>query len=110
MTDKTTTDLPLLQETAVMQRFLDSPDGATFTELFRIFSPRLVAFFRARGSSLIAEDQPGYRAEREGIPGGPLFRAVLHSRGVHRVASQGGRQTRCKEAQAQREMRLVFTP
>jgi len=39
-----------------MQRFLDSPDEATFTELFRVFSPRLVAFFRARSSSLIAED------------------------------------------------------
>lgn len=39
-----------------MQRFLDSPDEATFADLFRIFSPRLVAFFRARGSAIIAED------------------------------------------------------
>ena len=39
-----------------MQRFLDSPDEATFADLFRLFSPKLVAFFRARGSALIAED------------------------------------------------------
>lgn len=41
---------------AVMQRFLDAPDEATFADLFRVFSPKLVAFFRARGSALIAED------------------------------------------------------
>lgn len=39
-----------------MQRFLHSPDEATFTDLFRIFSPQLVAFFMARGSAHIAED------------------------------------------------------
>jgi RNA polymerase sigma-70 factor, ECF subfamily len=39
-----------------MQRFLHSPDEATFTDLFRIFFPKLVAFFMARGSALIAED------------------------------------------------------
>ena len=39
-----------------MKSFLHTPDEATFTELFRIFSPRLVTFFRARGSALIAED------------------------------------------------------
>jgi RNA polymerase sigma-70 factor, ECF subfamily len=45
-----------LQDTAVMQRFLDSPDEATFAGLFRVLSPKLVAFFRARGSADIAED------------------------------------------------------
>lgn len=39
-----------------MQRFLLSPGEATFADVFRIFSPKLVAFFRARGSALIAED------------------------------------------------------
>lgn len=43
-------------DSAVMQRFLDAPDEATFADLFRVFSPKLVAFFRARGSALIAED------------------------------------------------------
>jgi len=40
----------------MMQRFLHSPDEAAFTDLFRIFSPQLVAFFMARGSAHIAED------------------------------------------------------
>jgi RNA polymerase sigma-70 factor (ECF subfamily) len=56
MTNETTIGPPSLQETAVMKSFLHTPDEATFTELFRIFSPRLVTFFRARGSALIAED------------------------------------------------------
>ena len=56
MTNQTITGPRFLQDTAVMQRFLDSPDEATFADLFRLFSPKLVAFFRARGSALIAED------------------------------------------------------
>jgi RNA polymerase sigma-70 factor (ECF subfamily) len=56
MTNETNTGLRSLQETAVVQRFLLSPDEATFTDLFRIFSPKLVAFFMARGSAPIAED------------------------------------------------------
>jgi RNA polymerase sigma factor (sigma-70 family) len=39
----------LLQEATVMGRFLDSPGDETFTDLFKTFSPQLVAFFRARG-------------------------------------------------------------
>lgn len=39
-----------------MQSFLDAPDETTFADLFRLFSPRLVAFFRARGCGTVAED------------------------------------------------------
>jgi RNA polymerase sigma-70 factor, ECF subfamily len=56
MTNETITGPRFLRETAVMQGFLDSPNEATFAELFRVFSPKLVAFFRARGCALIAED------------------------------------------------------
>jgi RNA polymerase sigma-70 factor (ECF subfamily) len=56
MKNETMTGPRFLQDTAVMQSFLDSPDEATFAELFRVFSPKLVAFFRARGCALIAED------------------------------------------------------
>ena len=56
MTNETTAGSGCLQETAALQGFLHSPDEATFTTLFRIFSPQLVAFFRARGSAHIAED------------------------------------------------------
>jgi RNA polymerase sigma factor (sigma-70 family) len=41
----------------VVDRFLDHPDGDSFTVLFRAFSPQLVAFFRKRGHELgVAED------------------------------------------------------
>ena len=56
MTSETITSPRAKQDRAVMQRFLDAPDEATFADLFRVFSPKLVAFFRARGSALVAED------------------------------------------------------
>jgi RNA polymerase sigma-70 factor (ECF subfamily) len=43
-------------ETAVMNRFLGTLDEHSFAELFRAFTPQLVAFFRARGCTLMAED------------------------------------------------------
>jgi RNA polymerase sigma-70 factor (ECF subfamily) len=46
-----------LRESAVADRFLDQPDEESFTELFRVFTPQLVAFFRHRGHELVlAED------------------------------------------------------
>jgi len=56
MTNETITSPRSLQDKAVMQRFLDTPDEATFADLFRLFSPKLVAFFKARGSAPVAED------------------------------------------------------
>jgi RNA polymerase sigma-70 factor (ECF subfamily) len=56
MTNETITAPRSVQEAAVIERFLDSRDEATFADLFRVFSPKLVAFFRARGSAHIAED------------------------------------------------------
>ena len=56
MTNETITAPRCSLDTTVMQRFLEGPDEATFADLFRVFSPKLVAFFRARGSALIAED------------------------------------------------------
>ena len=46
----------LLREEAVTQTFLNTPCQESFSELFRTFTPQLVAFFRARGCDLIAED------------------------------------------------------
>src|SRR5260370_28866952 len=46
-----------LHEAAVAETFLKALSEDSFTELFNIFSPRLVAFFRARGCELaLAED------------------------------------------------------
>jgi DNA-directed RNA polymerase specialized sigma24 family protein len=37
------------RERAVIERFLESPDEESFADLFRVFTPQLVAFFRSRG-------------------------------------------------------------
>jgi RNA polymerase sigma-70 factor (ECF subfamily) len=42
-------------EAAVMERFLDAPNEDSFAELFKAYTPQLVAFFRARGCQM-AED------------------------------------------------------
>jgi RNA polymerase sigma factor (sigma-70 family) len=45
------------REAAVTERFLESPDEESFTDLFRVFTPQLVAFFRSRGFELaLSED------------------------------------------------------
>ena len=46
-----------LRECEVADRFLEHPSEDSFSELFRVFSPQLVAFFRNRGyETVIAED------------------------------------------------------
>ena len=46
-----------LREATVIERFLDSPDEESFADLFRVFTPQLVAFFRSRGCELaLSED------------------------------------------------------
>ena len=43
-------------ESAVTERFLEAPDENSFADLFKIFTPQLVSFFRARGCQQMAED------------------------------------------------------
>lgn len=44
-------------EIAITERFLDEPDEDSFTALFELFSPQLIAFFRARSREFAsAED------------------------------------------------------
>jgi RNA polymerase sigma-70 factor (ECF subfamily) len=46
-----------LHEGAVTERFLEVPNEDSFADLFKTFTPQLVAFFRARGCQLtLAED------------------------------------------------------
>src|SRR5262249_31347236 len=45
-----------LREEAITGAFLDSPGEATFADLFKTFTPQLVAFFRARRCETAAED------------------------------------------------------
>jgi len=56
MTNKTTTGPRFPQDSAIPQAFLSAPGEATFAELFRFICPKLVAFFKARGCMLTAED------------------------------------------------------
>jgi RNA polymerase sigma-70 factor (ECF subfamily) len=45
------------QERTVTEQFLESPSEASFHSLFRIFTPQLTSFFRARGCELaLGED------------------------------------------------------
>ena len=47
----------LAQEAVLSERFLERGDDDSFTELFRVFTPQLLAFYRARGcTSALAED------------------------------------------------------
>jgi hypothetical protein len=47
----------LLHEGAVTERFLDFPNETSFGDLFKAFTPRLVAFFRARNcEATLAQD------------------------------------------------------
>ena len=46
-----------LREAAVIARFLDEPNDESFTSLYELFTPRLVAFFLARNCDLgLSED------------------------------------------------------
>ena len=43
-------------EASAIENFLESPNEVSFAELFTIFTPELLGFFRARGCEALAED------------------------------------------------------
>ena len=44
-------------EGSVTERFFDVPNERSFADLFRVFTPQLLAFFRTRGCGVpVAED------------------------------------------------------
>ena len=49
MIDQTIASEKFLQECIAVQSFLESPNEDTFAPVFRIYTPQLVSFFRARG-------------------------------------------------------------
>ncbi|HTB14823.1 MAG TPA: sigma-70 family RNA polymerase sigma factor [Bryobacteraceae bacterium] len=49
MIDQTIPSERFLQECAATQSFLDSPSEDTFAAVFKVFTPQLISFFRARG-------------------------------------------------------------
>jgi RNA polymerase sigma-70 factor (ECF subfamily) len=46
----------LPQEATVAEKFLDLPNEESFADLFKVYNPQLVAFFRSRGCDSAAED------------------------------------------------------
>src|SRR5215475_2713651 len=56
MTNEAIANKNFTPEIAASQRFLDAPDENSFADVFKIFTPQLVAFFRARGCKRMAED------------------------------------------------------
>lgn len=57
MEHRTATHDRLQEERALIDRFLECSDDASFAGVFRIFTPQLLAFYRARGCEAgLAED------------------------------------------------------
>ena len=89
-----------LREAAVIEKFLESPDEESFADLFRVFTPQLVAFFRSRGCELaLSEDLSQevmltvYRKAAQ-IRDRSLFRAWLFKIARHALCRQYGKQSR----------------
>src|SRR5258706_11932370 len=89
-----------LHEAAVTETFLKALNEDSFTELFNIFTPRLVAFFRARNCELaLAEDLAQevmlivYRKAAQ-IRDRTLFRAWLFKIARNALCRHYGKQTR----------------
>jgi RNA polymerase sigma-70 factor, ECF subfamily len=47
----------LLQEGAVVANFLESPSEHSFADLFNIYTPQLISFFRARGCETAVSEE-----------------------------------------------------
>jgi len=99
MTNQAIANKRLLHEAAVTERFLDGPNEESFGELFNVFTPQLVAFFRARGYQTVAEDLAQgvmftvYR-KADQIRDRSLFRAWIFKIARNTISRQFGKQTR----------------
>ena len=88
-----------LHDSAVIERFLNVRDDASFNDLFKTFTPRLVAFFRARGCTSTAEDIAQevmftvYR-KADQVRDRLLFRAWMFKIARHALSRQYSKQTR----------------
>jgi RNA polymerase sigma-70 factor, ECF subfamily len=89
-----------LRESAVIERFLESPDEESFADMYRVFTPQLVAFFRSRGCEFaLSEDLTQevmltvYRKAAQ-VRDRSLFRAWLFKIGRNALCRQYGKQSR----------------
>ena len=99
MTNAVIANKNLLLEGTVTERFLDAPNEQSFADLFKTFTPQLVAFFRARGCQLMAEDLAQevmltvYR-KAEQIRDRSLFRAWIFKIARNTLCRHFGKQSR----------------
>ena len=100
MSNQTIANERLFHEAAVTQKFLEAPNEDSFSDLFNIYSPQLVAFFRARNCELaLAEDLAQevmlivYRKAAQ-IRDRTLFRAWLFKIARNALCRHYGKQTR----------------
>ncbi len=89
-----------LRESAVIEGFLDSSNEESFADLFRVFTPQLVAFFRSRGCEVaLSEDLTQevmltvYRKAAQ-VRDRSLFRAWLFKIARNALCRQYGKQSR----------------
>lgn len=89
-----------LRESAVIERFLESSSEESFADLFGIFTPQLVAFFRSRGCEFaLSEDLTqevmltAYRKAAQ-VRDRALFRAWLFKIARNALCRQYGKQAR----------------
>jgi RNA polymerase sigma-70 factor (ECF subfamily) len=99
MNPRTANDRPL-RESGAIEKFLESPDEESFADLFGVFTPQLVAFFRSRGCELaLSEDLSQdvmltvYRKAAQ-LRDRSLFRAWLFKIARHALSRQYGKQSR----------------
>lgn len=89
-----------LIEREVSERFLETPSERSFAELFRIFTPQLVSFFRVRGCQLsLAEDLAQevmltIHRKASQIRDRSLFRAWMFKVARHALYRHRGKQAR----------------
>jgi RNA polymerase sigma-70 factor, ECF subfamily len=90
----------LLHEEAMTNRFLETPNEESFADVFNVFTPQLVAFFRARGCEVsLAEDLSQevmlivYRKATQ-VRDRALFRAWLFKIARNALCQHYGKQTR----------------
>jgi RNA polymerase sigma-70 factor (ECF subfamily) len=89
-----------LRESGMIERFLVSPNEESFADLFRAFTPQLVAFFRSRGCEVVLSEDltqevmlTVYRKAAQ-IRDRSLFRAWLFKIAHNALCRQYGKKSR----------------
>ncbi len=100
MTEQTVPNHKLLQEGAIVAQFLESPSEHSFADLFRIYTPQLISFFRARSCERAVSEELAqevmfivYR-KADQLHDRTLFRAWLFKVARNALCRHFGKQSR----------------